>query len=164
LIAKLFRRRISAEHQDLYRQFAFQPQVIRASELARRERGRKHLSGSAGRYHDLEQLFERLNRRYFDNELLKPALSWSQRRTRRILGHHDRTHDAIVISRTLDNAEMPQFIIEYVLYHEMLHIKHPGRVISGRRIFHHAAFRADERRFQFYDEALAFLERFAERS
>jgi hypothetical protein len=164
LISRLFRKRVSSEHQDLYRQFTFQPHVMRASELARRERGRKRLSSSAGRFYDLDQLFARLNRRYFENQLVKPVLSWSQRRTRRILGHHDRAHDAIVISRTLDSSEIPQFVIEYVLYHEMLHVKHTPRSINGRRFFHHAAFRADERRFQFYTEAMAYLDRFSERA
>jgi hypothetical protein len=164
LISRLFRKRVSAEHQDLYRQFAFQPHVLRASELARRERGRKRLTSSAGRCYDLDQLFARLNRRYFENELVKPALSWSQRRTKRILGHHDRVHEAIVISRTLDSIEIPQFVIEYVLFHEMLHVKHAPRLIGGRRVFHHAAFRADERRFQFYNEAMTYLDRFSERA
>jgi hypothetical protein len=43
-------------------------------------------------------------------------------------------HDAIVISRTLDSAEIPQFILEYVLYHEMLHVRHAPRLINGRRV------------------------------
>lgn len=163
LISRLFRKRVSAEYQDLYRQFAFQPHVLRASELARRERGRKRLTESAGRHYDLDQLFSRLNRRYFANELEKPVLSWSQRRTRRILGHHDRVHEAIVISRTLDSSEIPQFVIEYVLFHEMLHVKHTPRLIKGRRVFHHAAFRADERRFQYYNEAMTFLDLFSTR-
>ena len=45
LISKLFRKRVSPEHQDLYRQFAFQPHMLRASELARRERGRTRIRG-----------------------------------------------------------------------------------------------------------------------
>ena len=163
LIAKLFRKRVSAEHQALYRQYTYLPQVVRASELARRERGRKQLTGAAGRFYNLERMFASLNRRYFDNQLPKPALSWSQRRTRRILGHHDHIHDAIVISRSLDVPEVPEFLVEYVLYHEMLHVKHRPRIISGRRINHHAAFRADERRFAYYAEAIAYLDRLAER-
>jgi len=163
LIAKLFRKRVSAEHEALYRQYTYQPHVVRASELARRERGRKQLTGATGRFYNLDHLFASLNRRYFDNELPKPALSWSQRRTKRILGHHDHIHDAIVISRSLDVPEVPEFLIEYVLYHEMLHLKHRPRTISGRRIYHHAAFRTDERRFAYYDEAIAYLDRLAER-
>jgi hypothetical protein len=68
-----------------------------------------------------------------------------------------------VISRSLDVPEVPEFLVEYVLYHEMLHVKHRPRIISGRRINHHAAFRADERRFAYYAEAMAYLDRLAER-
>lgn len=163
LMAKLFRKRASAEHQKLYRQYAYQPHVVRASELARRARGRKHLTGGAGKCYNLDQLFARLNRRYFDGALPRPALSWSQRRTKRILGHHDHVHDAIVISRSLDEPEIPEFLVEFVLYHEMLHLKHRPRQINGRRVYHHAAFRSDERRFARYAEASAWLDRLAER-
>jgi hypothetical protein len=163
LIAKLFNKSVLAEYEALYRQYAYQPQVLRASDLARRKRGRKLLSGSAGRVYDLDRIFTRLNRRYFDNELPRPALSWSARRSKRILGHHDAVHDAIVISRSLDSADVPELIVEYVLYHEMLHIKHRPRVINGRRIFHTAAFRADEQRFARFDEAINWLDRLSKR-
>lgn len=161
LVAKLFNKRVTAEHESLYRQYAYQPQVLRASDLARQKRGRKLLSGSVGRVYNLDRMFARLNRRYFGGELRKPALSWSLRRTKRILGHHDMVHDVIVISRSLDQADVPDFIVEYVLYHEMLHAKHRPRVINGRRVFHTAGFRADEKRFTRFDEAIAWLDDFA---
>jgi hypothetical protein len=163
LVAKLFNKRAMAEYESLYRQYAYQPQVLRASDLARQKRGRKVLSTSLGRAFNLDRLYARLNRRYFNNELHKPALSWSARRTKRILGHHDLVHDAIVISRSLDQSNVPEFVVEYVLYHEMLHLRHRPRVVNGRRVFHTAGFRADERRFARYDEAIAWLDRFASR-
>ena len=162
LISKLFRKRVKAEYQTLYRQYAYQPQVVRASELARRSRGRKHLSGAQGEVFDLDQLFGRLNRRYFEGKLVKPVLSWSRRRTKRVLGHHDGVHEAIVISRSLDRPDIPEFLIEYVLYHEMLHLKHQPRIVNGRRIYHTLAFRAEERRFERYEQAIALLDRIAE--
>jgi SprT-like family. len=158
LISKLFRKRARAEHQTLYRKYSYQPQVVRASELARRARGRKVLTGAEGQHYDLNQLFGRLNRRYFDGKLVTPNLSWSQRRTKRILGHHDDVHEAIVISRSLDRGEVPEFLIEYVLYHEMLHMKHRPRMLNGRRIYHTPAFKAEERRFERYNQALALLD------
>jgi hypothetical protein len=163
LVAKLFNKSATAEHESLYRQYAYQPQVLRASDLARRKRGRKQLQGAAGRVYNLDKLFMRLNRRYFNNELHKPALSWSARRTKRVLGHHDSVHDAIIISRSLDQPEVPEFLVEYVLYHEMLHIKHRARVVNGRRIFHTPAFRADEQRFARFDEAMAWFEKLSRR-
>jgi hypothetical protein len=159
LVSKLFNKRAGAEYQNLYRQYAYQPQVMRASELARQSRGRKILTGAVGRSHNLDKLFAKLNRRYFDNELPKPSLSWSARRSKRILGHHDYAHDAIVISRSLDNADVPEFFVEFVLYHEMLHMKHQPRLVNGRRVYHTPAFRADERRYERFDEAMDELDR-----
>jgi predicted metal-dependent hydrolase len=106
-------------------------------------------------------MFERLNRLYFDGQLEKPTLTWSQRRTRRILGHHDSVHDTIVISKTLDARDVPSWFVEYILFHEMLHIKHPARLIDGRRYYHTNAFRAEEQRFPRYREAQEWLERIA---
>ncbi len=163
LVGKLFNKKVTREYEALYREYAYQPHVLRASDLARRQRGRKQLNGAAGRVYDLDKIFDRLNRRYFNNELPKPALSWSARRTKRILGHHDSVHDAIVISRSLDHPDTPQFLVEYVLYHEMLHIKHRPRIVNGRRLFHTNAFRAEEKRFDRYEEAIAHLERLTKR-
>jgi hypothetical protein len=163
LVGKLFKQRPPAEQESLYRQYAYQPQVLRASDLARQRRGRKQLNGTVGRAYDLDRVFARVNRRYFANALAKPSLSWSARRTKRILGHHDAVHDTIVISRSLDMESVPSYVVEYVMYHEMLHVKHKPRIINGRRIFHTPAFRAEEKRFAYYDEALAWLERLSHR-
>jgi predicted metal-dependent hydrolase len=117
------------------------------------------ISSAQGEAYDLDRMFVKLNRRYFDGELAKPTITWSQRRTRRILGHHDRVHETITISKSLDSAEVPQWFVEYILYHEMLHIKHPAKIMNGRRYYHTGAFRSDERRFPHYDNAQRWLER-----
>lgn len=163
LVSKLFRRRAKTEHEKLYRQYAYQPHVLRASDLARRHRGRKQVIGSNGHNYDLERLFARLNRRYFAGELPAPVLSWSLRRSKRVLGHHDAVHDTIVISRALDDPSVPEFVAEYVLYHEMLHIRHKPRIVNGRRIYHTPAFRADEKKFARFAEAVAWLENLSRR-
>lgn len=164
LVKKLFKQRPKAEHETLYRQYAYQPQIMRASDLARQQRGRKQLNGSVGRTYNLDRLFAQINRRYFENALPKPVLSWSARRTKRILGHHDPVHDAIIISRSLDLVSVPEYVVEYVMYHEMLHVKHQSRFVKGRRIFHTPAFRAEEKQFAEYDEAIQWLEHAARRN
>jgi predicted metal-dependent hydrolase len=158
LVGKLFRRRPKAEYETLYHQYIHQPQIMQASDLARQQRGRKQLNGAVGKAYDLEKIFAHLNRRYFDNALSSPALSWSTRRTKRILGHHDAVHNAIIISRSLDQESVPSHVVEYVMYHEMLHIKHKPRIANGRRMLHTSAFRSDEKQFAQYDEAIKWLE------
>jgi len=161
LVAKLLSRRTPDVHERAYRDYAYSPQILRASEIARRRRGRKIISSARGRVYDLDKMFTKLNRAYFGGRLEKPTLTWSQRRTRRILGHHDPVHETIVISKTLDSPEVPEWFVEYILYHEMLHIKHPARLIKGRRYYHTSAFRLDERKFPYYDQAQKWLERLA---
>lgn len=163
LVAKLFKKRITPEHERLYRQYAYQPQVLRASDLARQKRGFKRITTALGRVHNLDKLFNRLNRQYFESGLVKPTLSWSPRRSKRILGHHDYSHDTIIISRSLDSANVPEFVVEFVLYHEMLHMKHQPRVVNGRRIYHTPAFRHDEKQFWRYDQAIEWIDEMAAR-
>ncbi|MFY9557349.1 MAG: M48 family peptidase, partial [Blastocatellia bacterium] len=127
LVSKLYRLKVSKSHEQVYREHAINPSVVDASQQARRKRGRKMTSSSQGKVYDLVELFGELNARYFRGELPPPLLSWSRRPTRRVLGHHDHVHCAIVISSTLDNARAPRLLVEYVLYHEMLHVKHPPR-------------------------------------
>ena len=68
-------------------------------------------------------------------------------------------HETITISKTLDAADVPEWFVEFILFHEMLHIKHPARLVKGRRQYHTNAFRTDEQRFHRYQEAQDWLDR-----
>jgi len=159
LVARLLSRKPPRAQERVYRAYAFSPEVLRASDIARRQRGRKMITSAAGRVYDLQRIFSRVNRRYFDNGIEKPSLTWSQRRARSILGHHDAAHDTITISKTLDSPDVPEWFVEYIMFHEMLHIKHPARIINGRRYYHTPAFRAEERSYPRYAQAQEWLDR-----
>jgi hypothetical protein len=160
LVAKLLGQRTPDFHQRVYRDYAYTPQILRALDIARRRHGRKVISSARGSVYDLDKMFQRLNRRYFDGEFEKPTLTWSQRRTRRIRCHYDAAHATIVISKTLDSSDVPSWFVEYILFHELLHIKHPARLIKGRRYYHTNAFRAEEQRFPYYEQAQDWLDHF----
>ena len=159
LVARLLSRKAPAAQEQIYRSYAFSPTVLRASELARRQRGRKVISSAQGKVYDLEQIFARVNQRYFGGQVATPALTWSKRRARSILGHHDAAHETITISKTLDSSDVPEWFVEYIVFHEMLHIKHPARIINGRRYYHSPAFREEERSFPTYRKAQQWLDR-----
>jgi hypothetical protein len=157
LIAKLYRRPVPKAYHYRYRLFVNRADVRRKALLLRQIRGRKQISSAQGRVHDLEEIFQDLNRRFFDGLLAQPQLSWSARASRRMLGHWDPAHNAIIISRIFDRPQAPRFLVEYIVYHEMLHLKYPAEYRSQRRCVHTRAFKDDERKFPRYDEAIGLL-------
>jgi predicted metal-dependent hydrolase len=84
-------------------------------------------------------------------------MSWSGERARHLLGHYDPAHNAIIISKVFDQARVPRLSMEYIVYHEMLHLKHPVKMRGGRRSVHGREFREDENAFPRIDEARLFL-------
>ncbi|HLM59860.1 MAG TPA: hypothetical protein VK308_03550, partial [Pyrinomonadaceae bacterium] len=100
---------------------------------------------------------------YFQDSIEKPTLSWSARKTYRILGHHDATHKTIIISKSLDEVKVPRYVVEYVVFHEMLHIFHPTKHRDGRRYNHTPQFRRDERKFAYFEAAEKWIEQNAGR-
>jgi predicted metal-dependent hydrolase len=68
-----------------------------------------------------------------------------------------------MISATLDSVEVPAFVVDFVVYHELLHKKHGVRWQNGRRAVHTPAFRAEERCFHKYAEADEWIGRLAKR-
>jgi hypothetical protein len=153
LIRKLYRRRVSARDLQIYRDYLRQVHIHEKTIENRRARGRKIVTTPKGEIYDLDEIFLFLNQIYFQNSLPKPVLTWSAKKTFRILGHHDSTHKTIAISKSLDDHRVPRYVVEYVVYHEMLHIKHPTVYQNGRRYNHTPAFRRDEENFAYFEEA-----------
>ncbi len=114
-----------------------------------------------GAHHDLGDSFERVVARYFPNGIPKPKLYWSRSLTHRKFGHYDWVGDAIMISRTLDAAAVPEYVLDFVIYHELLHKSHGLRWSGSRSYAHTAAFYRDERKFAQYTAAEAALEKLA---
>jgi hypothetical protein len=159
LVSKLYRRRVPKRARELYSAYIMSDSIREKTVERKRERGRKLISGTNGNFYDLDEVFDDLNVKYFEGLLPKPVLTWSARKTFSILGHHDATHDTIVISRSLDSRDTPRYVIEFVVFHEMLHIKHPTVHHNGRRYNHTAAFRRDEEQYENYRRAEIWIER-----
>jgi hypothetical protein len=159
LLCKLFRRPPPAGSGDRYRRYLNRRDVRRSLDLVRQIRGRKRIGPSQGRSFDLEQIFEELNFRYFFGLMARPRIGWSPQASRTMLGHYDPSHNAIVLSRILDSPEIPKLAVEYVLFHEMLHLRHPAEHIAGRRCVHTKAFKEAEKQFENLKQAKAVLRR-----
>ncbi len=157
LLAKLYRKPIEAVHSARYRRFASSESVMKQTERIRQTRGRKRISTAKGAHYDLDEVFDALNTRFFYGLLGKPQLTWSEHSARRTLGHYDAAHNTIMVSKVFDRKNTPRFAIEYLMYHEMLHLKHPVKVRGGRRCVHPREFQAEEKLFPELELAKAYL-------
>jgi hypothetical protein len=157
LVTRLFGRSPSREAKECYKAWANSPAVVRQVEEVRRQRGRKLLLPPEGRHFNLAHIFDSLNRKFFDGLLAPTRIGWSMNRSRRMLGHYDSSHHSITITRWLDAPKTPRYVVEYLVFHEMLHVRHPVERNHHRRIVHSKAFQAAERTFPHYQRALRWL-------
>ena len=159
LLAKMYRKPIDRGLAARYRRYVASHDIVSKAHVVRQMRGRKLLRSPRGHFYDLDAIFEELNARFFHGLMARPRMSWSQKKTRRILGHYDPAHNAIIISRIFDHPAVPPYVLEYIVYHEMLHLRHPVRLRGSRRCVHSAEFQAEEKLFPRLDAANAFLKR-----
>lgn len=159
LLCKLLKKELPARHRRRYREFVRQSAVRARIRRVRGSRGRKQLTSPRGKTYDLSAVFAKLNRLYFEDRLRIRHLSWSPRRGRHVLGHYDPAHQAILINPRLDHPLVPAYVVEFVLYHEMLHAFLGEEDCGGRRSFHHRSFREAERRFKDFRRARRFIDR-----
>jgi hypothetical protein len=111
------------------------------------------LTAAQGQFHNLNESYERVNLGYFQGKMPRPNLVWSQIRTVQTFGHYQANRDTVMISLSLDHPTVPSSLVDYLMYHELLHKKHGATVVNGRYLVHTAAFGEDEREFSDYEVA-----------
>lgn len=118
-----------------------------------------------GRSHDLQQVFDRLNRDYFEDRIRaeivfgEPGRPQHRRRRSIKLGSYDDAARRITIHPALDQPQVPLVFVEYIVFHEMLHqLYRPLRVGEALR-FHGREFQRAERAFAGRREAMGWYRR-----
>jgi len=157
LLAKIYRKPIQPLHATRYRRYISSHDMTAKAHLVRQVRGRKRIESASGQVYDLDEVFEGLNRQFFYGLLARPQMTWSRSHARNSLAHYDPAHNAIVVSRVFDDRRVPRYAVEYIVYHEMLHLKHPVKLRGIRRRVHGPEFQAEEKLFPQLEDAKAFL-------
>jgi hypothetical protein len=161
LLSRIYRRRAPKSLTQPYIEYARSQRTRQRIERMRRSRVRPAAVSAQGRFFDLAQMFDCLNGKFFAGNLVRPLLGWSARTWRRQFGCYDPGPNQILLNRRMDHPAVPQFVVEYVLFHEMLHVKHPTRRAGCSLISHSREFRAEEKLFPDFDRARRFLDRLA---
>jgi hypothetical protein len=117
-----------------------------------------------GRFFNLEQIYQDLNQAYLKSRVAAD-ITWGRRppqrsRTSIRFGSYDAQQRLIRIHHLLDQSFVPQYFVESVVFHEMLHQLIPRQCIHGRWSVHPPAFRQAEQRFPYYEQALQWQQRY----
>jgi Protein of unknown function DUF45 len=161
LLSRVYRRKAPRPLVEPYLKYARSNRT--RSRLNRMRSGRVCLSaaGPRGEHFDLKKMFAELNGKYFEGQLQQPHISWSTRSWRRQFGCYDPGPNQILLNRRMDRPGVPQCALEYVLFHEMLHVKHPTRRSGCSLVSHSRDFREEEKRFVEFERARRILDRLA---
>ena len=161
LLARVYRRRASAWLVEPYLEYARSGRTRSRMNRMRQNRVRLRHTAAQGRHFNLDKLFDELNGEYFAGDLQKPRIGWSLRGWRRQFGCYDPGPNQILLNRRLDHPRVPQYAVEYVLFHEMLHVKHPTRRSGCTLVSHSREFRDEEKLFTEFTRARRILDRLA---
>ena len=117
-----------------------------------------HADNTRGRFFDLEEVFNSCNRRNFGGKIPRPkAIFWSPKVNHSTMGSYNVQEDCVMINRGLDCSWVPAYVLDFVMYHELLH-KVLGIKTSGtRRMAHTREFRRLEQAHPDYEKAQAFI-------
>ncbi|HVN80053.1 MAG TPA: SprT-like domain-containing protein [Terriglobia bacterium] len=159
LLSKLYRRRIHPDLVSTYHSYLNSVEMKHKALQARRSRGRKLKLDPQGGQYDLTILFKELNQEYFNSRLPFIDLGWSRRKSRRILGHFDPSHNSITVSRVFDAPEVPKFVVSYILFHEMLHVLFMTSPHFDGKYQHSSEFRKEEKKFKHHRETNEWLKK-----
>lgn len=111
-----------------------------------------------GKIYNLQSIYDGLNKEYFDDKL-RLYITWygkfqQKNRSRVTFGLYHDPLKLIKINRMLDDSSVPDYLISYVIYHEMLHNVCPAYVDEkGLNRIHSKEFKEREVQFRYFDLA-----------
>src|SRR3989338_1596659 len=130
LLVKIFREKKKTTSMDLYTLFLRNVHISIGKEKTEPR---------------LEESFNRVNEKYYYGLIERPNLVWGSLSLRK-LGHYEYGTDTISMSRIFEKSD--DDVLDYVMYHELLHKKHKFHSKNGRSFHHTHNFRQDEGAFE----------------
>ena len=160
LVSKALRRRVPKRARRIYDDWRRQSFISDAVSARRTVKGRKCFADHEGRWHPLPEICSEVNSRFFSDQVEIQKIGWGVRRSWGRLGHYDPTHNTITLSPVLDSPDVPRFVVDFIVYHEMLHAVFEGAENYGFRRHHPPAFRRTERSHPDYEAVRKFIKSF----
>ena len=105
---------------------------------------------TAGKVHDLEECFDKVLAEHFEGRAEGLKITWSRwgrphkSQSRIRLGSFDPRRQLIRIHPVLDQHDVQVWVVNFIIFHEILHREVPSVRSAGRFVHHGEAFRARE--------------------
>lgn len=134
LLLKIFRERKDTPNLQLYNHFV------------------KNISVVIPKTEDdfvLNQSFQRVNAAFFQGALEKPNLLWGQAAFRKLASYNFH-NDSITVSSIFTHSR-PE-VLDFLMYHELLHKSHKFQWKEGRSRFHTKQFREAEQQYPEHEQ------------
>jgi hypothetical protein len=158
--SKIVHKRPPHTFVQIYEHFRKDPNLEELVRERRLKKGRKNISTAEGVHHSPIALYREVNDRFFNNQVEVLKIGWGLRKGWRRLGHYDPVHHTITLSPALDSPKVPEFVVRYIVYHEMLHSLFEED-FSRKRVRHHSPeFHRAERAYPDFARAKAFLRKY----
>jgi len=163
LASKILHKKPHLSYRNAYELFRTSPSVLETVRSRRLLRGRKHIADHQGRYYSLRNIYLEINSRYFNNQIDLSRIGWGIRRSWSRLGHYDPVHHTVTLSPVLDSPNVPEFVVRYIVYHELLHAIFEGASSGHPHKHHHREFRQAEKAYPDFVQAKKFLTEYCRR-
>jgi hypothetical protein len=151
LLSRVYKKQIDRQTRSMYRAYSQQ--------ISYKRQNRKVDYSPKGKYFDLQLIYQRINNLYFSAELKIENIGWSKKRSYTRLGFYDKSRNLIVISKIFDSPSAPLKVLQYLMYHEMLHAQYPEKTINHRRRIHTREFKQAEKQFPDFDEIQMWIKK-----
>ena len=157
LVSKAFNVRCPDERCEKYLEYLRSKRLWEDKRSLYLSRARGLCTEPRGQRRDLRTVFEYVNSTYFGSQIGDPTLAWVAESPAKRLGYYFDPLDLLVVNRVFDSERVPRYVLEFVVYHELLHHIDAESGKRARRVQHTRRFREQERRFSSYATAEEWL-------
>lgn len=159
LLCRAHHRRCPPGKADRYIGYARSQELWGPNRSRYLSRARNLVIGPKGEHRDIKEVFDYVNTCYFSGGLQPLVLAWSCESPRQRLGFYFDSLNLLAANRVLDSSRVPRYVLEFVVYHELLHHVDAAGARRIRRVHHTREFREQERAFSHYEDAERWLRR-----
>ncbi len=157
LLSRAFRRKCPEGKADRYLAYAFSSDLWARNKAMYLSRARSLSFVPQGAVRDLDTVFRYVNSFYFQGGLQYPTLAWSTESPGTRLGFYFAPLNLLAANRVLDSERVPRYVLEFVVYHELLHHINAAGRSPKKRVHHTKSFREQEMAFSHYEDAERWL-------